>query len=82
MIGGNLMMKGSEILSGFFRNVQNKIIGAFIGLAIGSLIITIGLMKAMFIVLCMILGYYIGKKKDKHENILILFQKKEFSKWK
>jgi uncharacterized membrane protein len=75
-------MKGKEIFNDFFRNTQNKIIGAFIGLAIGGLIIAIGLVKALFIVLCMILGYYIGKKKDNHEGILTFFHKKEFSKWK
>jgi uncharacterized membrane protein len=75
-------MKGKEIFNDIFKNSQSKTIGALLGLGIGGLIVALGLLKALFIVLCVILGYYIGKKKDKHEKIITFFQKKEFSRWK
>lgn len=58
---------------GFFSEVSKrfsgKIIGAIVGLLVGITIIIMGFLKALFIVLCTLVGYYIGKFIDNPENL-------------
>lgn len=63
-------------------NSPGRIIGLCIGITIGILIIGIGFIKALFIVLCGLIGYYIGKKKDNNENFFELMGKFKSTKWK
>ncbi|NLZ55028.1 MAG: DUF2273 domain-containing protein, partial [Thermoanaerobacteraceae bacterium] len=44
---------------------RGEIIGGIVGLIIGIIIITLGFFKALFVILCTIFGYYIGKNADK-----------------
>ena len=48
---------------------RGKIIGCILGLIIAIIIITFGFLKALFIILCTIIGYYIGKFIDNKEDI-------------
>ena len=71
-------MKWKEYLIELFSNNQGKFLGAIIGLFVGVLILWIGFFKSVFIVICVLIGYYIGKKKD--TNIFVKEQtgKKSF----
>lgn len=75
-------MNYKEFLLNLLSKNEGKIIGGVIGLFIGILILSIGFLKALFIVLCVFLGYYIGKKKDNNENILEIIEKIIPSGWK
>ncbi|MDD4569918.1 MAG: DUF2273 domain-containing protein [Tepidanaerobacteraceae bacterium] len=47
---------------------RGKIIGGILGLLIGIVIIVFGFFKALFVIICTILGYYIGKSTDNKEK--------------
>ena len=49
---------------------SGKIIGAAIGLLIGILIIAFGLFRTLFVLLCAVAGYVIGKRIDEKEDIM------------
>jgi uncharacterized membrane protein len=45
----------------FYKSHKGEVNGAIIGLLIAISILIIGLLKFIFIVICMAVGYYIGK---------------------
>jgi uncharacterized membrane protein len=54
---------------------KGKIVGVFFGLTSGLLIIRYGFWKALFIALCVGIGYYIGKRFDERVNLKEIFLK-------
>ena len=50
-----------QFLINFFNDKTKAKIGAIIGLVISIFVLTIGFFKTLFIVICIFLGYYIGK---------------------
>lgn len=60
-----------EKILNFFEALGNKkckVIGAIIGFIIGILILIIGFLKTIFIVICTLVGYYIGSRVDYMDN--------------
>lgn len=43
---------------------RGKIAGIILGLLFGWLIILYGFLKTFFVALCVVIGYYIGKRAD------------------
>ena len=54
----------------FFIAHQGKIIGALIGFFIGIFLLTLGFFKTLILSLCIMIGYYLGKKIDNKEDII------------
>ncbi|MHC1746079.1 MAG: DUF2273 domain-containing protein [Negativicutes bacterium] len=54
---------------------SGKIIGATAGLLIGILIITFGFFRTLFVLLCIIAGFIIGKKIDEKEDLMDILDK-------
>lgn len=48
---------------------RGKIIGALLGIIFAVIILLFGFFKALFVILCAIIGYYIGKIADNKESI-------------
>lgn len=71
-----------EWLLNFIIKNRGKIIGLIIGLLFSILTITIGFLKTVFIVICTVLGYYIGKKIDNDEDVIELLQRILPNEWK
>ncbi|NLC69055.1 MAG: DUF2273 domain-containing protein [Clostridiaceae bacterium] len=46
----------------YYNSNQGAVIGALIGLVIGIAFLVFGFFKVLLIVLCAVLGFYIGKK--------------------
>lgn len=63
-----------ERLLEFYNSHCGGINGALIGLSLAVIILTIGFFRAMFIAICVGIGYYIGKRisedKDYIKNLL------------
>jgi len=57
-----------------YKQHKGEILGATIGLLIASIVLLLGVFKALFIVVCVVFGYYIGKRlsqdKDYIKNLL------------
>ncbi|SHF01757.1 MULTISPECIES: DUF2273 domain-containing protein [Caloramator] len=66
----------------FLVENKGKILGVAIGLAFSILVLLIGFFKTVFIVFCVLLGYYIGNKIDNKENILETIEKIIPNEWK
>lgn len=49
---------------------SGKIVGTLGGLIIGILIIALGFFKALFVLLCMGLGFFVGKRIDQKEDLM------------
>ena len=57
-------------LMSFFITHQGKIIGTLIGFFIGIFLLTLGFFKTLILSLCIMIGYYLGKKIDNKEDII------------
>ncbi|QXM06022.1 DUF2273 domain-containing protein [Crassaminicella indica] len=64
-----------EKLFHIFIENYGKILGVFLGFLFSILIICIGVIKTIFISLCVCIGYFIGNKIDHKENLLELLDK-------
>lgn len=65
----------SKLLAEIWQNHSGKISGTAIGLLIGIFIITFGFFRTIFVLLCMIAGYVIGKRIDEKEDIMDILEK-------
>lgn len=54
---------------------SGKIVGTAGGLFIGLLIIAVGFFKALFILICMGIGFIVGKRIDQREDLLELLDR-------
>lgn len=63
-----------QILLQFYKSYKGEILGAVIGFVLAVTVLLLGILKAIFIVICVLFGYYIGKKlshdKDYVKNLL------------
>lgn len=64
-----------ELLWVLWSMHRGKIIGGILGLIIATIIISLGFLKAVFVILCTVLGYYIGKLIDNKEDIRDILDK-------
>ncbi|MCD2435390.1 DUF2273 domain-containing protein [Acidaminococcus sp. NSJ-142] len=61
-----------EILKKLFETSRWRIICAFTGLVVGVLFILLGFFRAVFLLFCIGLGFYIGNKMDEGEDLVDL----------
>ena len=54
----------------FYRNNYWGINGAAIGLLLGLALVFLGLLKTAIIAICVLVGYFIGRKLQKDKNFL------------
>jgi uncharacterized membrane protein len=71
-----------ETLINVFQNNRAKCIGVLLGFLFAVSSLVIGFFRTMFIVICIILGYYIGKKIDNKESIIEVIQRILPNEWK
>lgn len=53
-----------EIIQDLLATNRGKTLGAALGLAVGLLIILFGFWKTIFVAICILIGYYLGKRLD------------------
>jgi uncharacterized membrane protein len=53
-----------EIFQYLLDNHRGKLLGLALGLLIGLLIISFGFWKSLLVVLCVVIGYFLGKHID------------------
>lgn len=59
-----------EILSDIWNNYRGRLLCSVFGLFIGTMVLWIGFFAALFLVLCIGFGFFIGTKLDKKEDLL------------
>ena len=58
------------LLQQIWQAHSGKILGILTGFVGGLMIIAIGFFQALFVLVCMIVGYIIGKRIDEKEDLL------------
>ncbi|TDT61944.1 DUF2273 domain-containing protein [Fonticella tunisiensis] len=71
-----------EVLLEIFYNNKGKVIGSAIGFILAILAIIIGFFKTLFIAMCVLVGYYVGKKVDNKESIIEIIERILPDGWK
>ncbi len=61
-----------EILRKLFATIRWRVICATAGLLVGILFLLLGFFRAVFLLLCIGLGFYIGNKMDEGEDLVDL----------
>ncbi len=64
-----------KLIIDLFTFHKGKTIGAILGLAFGLFTIVFGFWKAFFISICILVGFYIGKRVDENEEFKNLLKK-------
>lgn len=64
-----------KLLEELWQQHSGKISGVVIGLLVGVLIIVFGFFRTLFILLCAVIGYVIGKRIDEKEDIMDVIDK-------
>ena len=58
-----------------WRAHSGKIIGVSIGFFLGLMILAIGFFQALFVLFCMVVGYFVGKRIDDKEDLMEILDK-------
>ena len=64
-----------DFIEAVWKNHRGKFIGTMIGFFIGLSILVFGFFKTLFVLLCAVIGLYIGGKVDNHEDLFRLLEK-------
>lgn len=64
-----------EIIQEILKKHPGKLIGIILGLIYGFLAIKYGFFKALFVLICAALGYYIGKRLDEKFDFRELYSR-------
>lgn len=59
---------GERLLQLILEEHRGKVIGVSLGLLAAIIIIAVGFWRAMFVIFCVLLGYFIGKRIDENKN--------------
>ncbi|WP_366922481.1 DUF2273 domain-containing protein [Metallumcola ferriviriculae] len=57
-----------EIIAELWNNHRGKFLGIIIGLTFGLLTALVGFWQTLFISICIVIGYLIGKRMDENES--------------
>jgi len=58
-----------QLIKHIWENHRGKAVGTLLGIVLGAAILFIGFWKTVFILLCGVIGLYIGIKVDRNENV-------------
>ena len=53
-----------------WRAHSGKIVGVSIGFILGLLILAVGFFQALFVLFCMVVGYFVGERIDDKEDMM------------
>jgi uncharacterized membrane protein len=65
----------SKLLEEIWQHHSGKLLGVLFGFMFGILVITFGFFRTLFVVLCVIAGYVVGKRIDQKEDIMEILDK-------
>lgn len=57
-----------KLFAAIWQDHRGKAIGILLGLLASILFVTVGFWKTIFIILCLAVGYWIGKRIDDHQT--------------
>lgn len=60
----------NEIIADIWKNYRGRVLCSFVGLSVGVLVLWLGFFQAMFLIICVAAGFFLGHKLDNNEDIL------------
>ena len=60
----------NDILNDIWNNYRGRLLCSAFGLFIGVVVLWLGFFQALFLMICIGLGFFIGNKLDKNEYLL------------
>lgn len=60
----------NEILNDLWRVYRGRLLGSVFGLFIGAMFLILGFLQTIFLLICILAGFFIGNKIDKKEDLL------------
>ena len=64
-----------EMLEELWQTHKGRIVGMAVGLLFGLMVLILGVFKTLFLLVCAVGGYLIGKKIDQKEDLLEILDK-------
>ena len=64
-----------NFMEAVWKNHRGRFIGTITGLFIGLSVLVFGFFKTLFVLICAVIGLYIGGKVDNHEDLFRLLEK-------
>ncbi|MDR3593005.1 MAG: DUF2273 domain-containing protein [Negativicutes bacterium] len=64
-----------KLFEEIWQQHSGKIIGISLGFLLGVLIISFGFFRTLFVMLCVVAGFVIGKRIDEKEDIMDILDK-------
>ena len=64
-----------ELLREIWQQHSGKMIGSALGLIASVMVIALGFFQAIFIMLCVLAGYVVGKRIDEKEDITEILER-------
>jgi uncharacterized membrane protein len=65
----------SKLFEQIWQQHSGKIIGVLLGFILGLLIIVFGFFRTLFVLLCVVAGFIVGKRIDEKEDIMDILDK-------
>lgn len=59
-----------EIVRELWQNYRGRVLCSIFGLLVGVSFIWLGFFKTIFLIICLSLGFFLGNKVDKKEDLL------------
>lgn len=60
----------NEILADIWKNYRGRLLCSLFGLIIGITFLCLGFFKTIFLLICLTVGFFLGNKLDKKEDLL------------
>lgn len=60
----------NEILTDIWNNYRGRLLCSLFGLFVGVMFLCLGFFKAIFLIICISAGFFLGNKLDKKEDLL------------
>ncbi|MGI6469033.1 MAG: DUF2273 domain-containing protein [Syntrophomonadaceae bacterium] len=57
-----------SLINWLWQEHRGKTVGVILGLVASILFVTLGFWRTIFIIICLSIGYYIGKRVDEHHS--------------
>ena len=65
----------AKLLEEIWLHHSGKISGVTIGLLMGIFILAVGFFQTLFVMICVLIGYVVGKRIDEKEDIMDILEK-------
>lgn len=62
-------MEPKILFERIWENHRGKFVGTLLGLVVGAAVLIFGFFKTVFVLLCGLIGLYVGKKIDDQEDL-------------